>query len=206
MNSIERSGWDLKFQNYWGYTIAAEGNEKMAQALCTRLFAHIGLFRDEATRHFQQIVDSLHLPDSELKPEKYNEDTIQDAGVFDEHDNRLYTGEERSQGSTLNKLNFNMVEHNVFLHNNIYYKVTNLNEQLSMCRVKASDPSPRNRRDACEGSDDGRGVRRDDGSRVRLASFRGHDKFARLRRVAPLKTVPCTRAALAKARAPVFAA
>ena len=140
MNSIERSGWDLKFQNYWGYTIAAEGNEKMAQALCMRLFAHIGLFRDEATKHFRQIVDSLHLPDSELKPEKYNEDTIQDAGVFDEHDNRLYTGEERSQGSTLNKLNFNMVEQNVFLHNNIFYKVTNLNEQLIMSRVKTSDP------------------------------------------------------------------
>lgn len=45
MQSREDQGWDLKFQNFWGYTVAADRDRKKSSAMCEKFFTHIGLFR-----------------------------------------------------------------------------------------------------------------------------------------------------------------
>ena len=38
----ESKGWDLKFQNYWGYIIAADKNRDQSMNMCEKLFGHVG--------------------------------------------------------------------------------------------------------------------------------------------------------------------
>ena len=44
----EQSAWDLKFQNYWGYLVAADKNLKDSMTLSERFFDHIGNFSKSA--------------------------------------------------------------------------------------------------------------------------------------------------------------
>jgi hypothetical protein len=44
----ESKGWDLKFQNYWGYLISADKNLKDSMTLSERFFDHIGSFRKKS--------------------------------------------------------------------------------------------------------------------------------------------------------------
>jgi len=45
----EAQGWDLKFQNYWGYTITAEDDKEAYQEIMSeKLFKHVGDFRMHA--------------------------------------------------------------------------------------------------------------------------------------------------------------
>ena len=122
--------------------IAAAEDEQMSQALCERLFAHIGQFRAEATKHFRKIVENMHLPDFgnhfDINSIKI---TKEEAILFDEHDERLYQQDSHKSGEP-HLLNFDMSEFNTFEHNSIYYKITNQNEQLSLCQSqKGAVPS-----------------------------------------------------------------
>ena len=58
----EQKGWDLKFQNYWGYLVAADRNLKDSMTLSERFFDHIGNFRRTAQSLVRDIVDELHKP------------------------------------------------------------------------------------------------------------------------------------------------
>lgn len=58
----EKKGWDLKFQNYWGYLVSADKNLKDSMTLSEKFFDHIGSFRKRAQQLVQQIVDELHKP------------------------------------------------------------------------------------------------------------------------------------------------
>jgi hypothetical protein len=53
----ESKGWDLKFQNYWGYIIAADKQFDQSLNMCEKLFKHVGMFRAHATNHFKKIID-----------------------------------------------------------------------------------------------------------------------------------------------------
>lgn len=59
---IESKGWDLKFQNYWGYIVSAGSNFEQSQSMCEKLFKHVGQFRAHAEEHFKKIVDKMHSP------------------------------------------------------------------------------------------------------------------------------------------------
>lgn len=66
----ETRAWDLKFQNYWGYSIAADSNYDESLAMCERLFKHVGQFREHVANHVKSIVDSMHrihTDDSEVR-------------------------------------------------------------------------------------------------------------------------------------------
>ena len=65
MTEKENTGWDLKFQNFWGYTVAADRDLEKSQAMCEKFFTHIGLFRAEAASKFKEIIDELHKPNIE---------------------------------------------------------------------------------------------------------------------------------------------
>ena len=58
----EGKGWDLKFQNYWGYLVQADKNFRESMTLSEKFFDHIGKFRKEAFRLVKEIVDELHKP------------------------------------------------------------------------------------------------------------------------------------------------
>ena len=58
----EMKGWDLKFQNYWGYLVSADKNLKDSMTLSERFFDHIGNFRRQAQSIVKEIVDELHKP------------------------------------------------------------------------------------------------------------------------------------------------
>ena len=55
-------GWDLKFQNYWGYLVSADKSLRDSMTLSERFFDHIGKFKKHAQNLVKQIVDELHLP------------------------------------------------------------------------------------------------------------------------------------------------
>ena len=46
MTEKESEGWDIKFQNYWGYIVAAGDNEDQCKSMCQKLFNHVGQFRE----------------------------------------------------------------------------------------------------------------------------------------------------------------
>ena len=48
-NEKEKKGWDLKFQNYWGYIISADDNYEQTMSMCEKLFKHVGEFRKHST-------------------------------------------------------------------------------------------------------------------------------------------------------------
>ena len=58
----EQKGWDLKFQNYWGYLIQADKNLQDSMTLSERFFDHVGKFRKTAENLVKEIIDELHLP------------------------------------------------------------------------------------------------------------------------------------------------
>ena len=58
----ESKGWDLKFQNYWGYIIAADRNFEQSLNMCEKLFKHVGQFREHATAYVKKVVDNMHDP------------------------------------------------------------------------------------------------------------------------------------------------
>lgn len=58
----EEKGWDLKFQNYWGYLISADKNLKDSMTLSERFFDHVGKFRRTAQQLVKEIIDELHIP------------------------------------------------------------------------------------------------------------------------------------------------
>ena len=120
MKEIEADAWDMKFQNFWGHAIAAAGNAEMEQAAFERLLEHVGNFRGQTAEHFRTIVDNLHLPDfgghPDIHPVWYS---LEDAALFDEFDHRSYLPQADIEESD-----------SIFIHNNIYYKITFLNEFL----------------------------------------------------------------------------
>lgn len=98
MKEKEEKGWNLKFQNYWSYTVAADSHLDKSRNMCERLFIHIGDFRKKASDHFKEIVDSMHRPDiaiaAGLKPIAKSEDDDALAVYLDEEDDRLYVAPE----------------------------------------------------------------------------------------------------------------
>lgn len=58
----EQKGWDLKFQNYWGYLVQADKNLQDSMTLAERFFDHVGKFRRTTEALVREIVDELHLP------------------------------------------------------------------------------------------------------------------------------------------------
>jgi hypothetical protein len=64
-NKKEQKGWDLKFQNYWGYLISADKNLRDSMTLSERFFDHIGNFRKAARTLVTEIIDELHKPQSQ---------------------------------------------------------------------------------------------------------------------------------------------
>lgn len=58
----EQKGWDLKFQNYWGYLVQADKNLQDSMTLSERFFDHVGKFRRTAEQLVKEIIDDLHLP------------------------------------------------------------------------------------------------------------------------------------------------
>ena len=131
MNKREKAGWDLKFQNYWGYTVAAQSNMEKSQAMCEKLFTHIGEFRAEASRIFTNIIDRLHVPESQrvegdLQPKTFDRRS-EESVLIDEQDDRLYQSME-PEHHDLGQLDFSMAGQNIYFQNNIIFKITNPNE------------------------------------------------------------------------------
>jgi hypothetical protein len=62
MAEKESEGWDIKFQNYWGYIVAAGDNEDQCKSMCQKLFNHVGQFREFVEQYVQKVVDKLHEP------------------------------------------------------------------------------------------------------------------------------------------------
>lgn len=58
----EQKGWDMKFQNYWGYLVAADKNLKDSMTLSEKFFDHIGNFRKTCHSLVREVVDELHKP------------------------------------------------------------------------------------------------------------------------------------------------
>jgi hypothetical protein len=58
----EQKGWDLKFQNYWGYLVSADKNLKDSMTLSERFFDHIGNFRMKSQQVVHSIINELHKP------------------------------------------------------------------------------------------------------------------------------------------------
>lgn len=58
----EQKGWDLKFQNYWGYLVAADKNLRDSMTLSERFFDHIGSYRRTCLQLVKEVVDELHKP------------------------------------------------------------------------------------------------------------------------------------------------
>ena len=56
----DKTGWDLKFQNYWGYIVAADSNYEQSISMCEKLFHHIGAFREHVNQKFHDIVNQMH--------------------------------------------------------------------------------------------------------------------------------------------------
>lgn len=69
----EQKGWDLKFQNYWGYMIEADKNLKESMVITERFFDHVGKFRKTAQQLVKEIVDELHKPIDMRKIKPYHE-------------------------------------------------------------------------------------------------------------------------------------
>lgn len=53
----EGKGWDLKFQNYWGYLVQADKNFRDSMTLSERFFDHIGKFKSSTFQMMKEIVD-----------------------------------------------------------------------------------------------------------------------------------------------------
>ena len=62
MNEKEQKGWDLKFQNYWGYIVSADDNYEQTMNMCEKLFKHVGEFRKHSTDYAQKIIDQMYNP------------------------------------------------------------------------------------------------------------------------------------------------
>lgn len=58
----EAAGWDLKFQNYWGYIKQAGNKMNQSLPMCEKLFKHVGEFRKHTTQIAMDIVDEMHKP------------------------------------------------------------------------------------------------------------------------------------------------
>ena len=58
----------LKFQNYWGYIIAADKNRDQSFNMCEKMFSHVGQFREHATEYVMKVVDSMHDPLRRIDP------------------------------------------------------------------------------------------------------------------------------------------
>jgi DNA-directed RNA polymerase subunit F len=93
----ESLGWDLKFQNYWGYIIAADRNFEQTLSMCEKLFKHVGEFREHAAAQVKRIVDHMHDPnnnqtnvDKSLIPIAPESITEEHKVFMDEEDNSLY--------------------------------------------------------------------------------------------------------------------
>ena len=92
----EMRAWDLKFQNYWGYSIAADSNYDESLAMCERLFKYVGQFREHVANHVKSIVDNMHrihTDESEARqhiPLSYAELSDEQQVLIDESDDILY--------------------------------------------------------------------------------------------------------------------
>jgi hypothetical protein len=97
----EMRAWDLKFQNYWGYSIAADSNYDESLAMCERLFKYVGQFREHVANHVKSIVDNMHrihTDESEVEHNKkvlyipltYAELSDEQQVLIDESDDILY--------------------------------------------------------------------------------------------------------------------
>jgi len=146
----ESLGWDLKFQNYWGYIIAADRNFEQTLSMCEKLFKHVGEFREHAAAQVKKIVDSMHDPiknpattDKSLIP-LAPEGISEEHKVFmDEDDSSLYfsgpgyqfnldkQGSVAGGQSGINQTDLNTSsistpsQHSVYVSSNILYKLTN---------------------------------------------------------------------------------
>lgn len=133
----EQKGWDLKFQNYWGYINAADKNLEQSLRMCQKLFDHIGRFREHATQQFVKIVDSLHDPNIMRNPAAVRvkdeslipllaESLTEDHKVFmDEDESSLYFSKEQKQSAYGPP---QVQSHTIYVCDNIIYKITNPNE------------------------------------------------------------------------------
>ena len=95
--------------------------------MCEKLFKHIGQFREHATNHFINIVNSLHDPllKDVIKLGRQSFDS-EDAKVFaDETDTNLFVDQ---LNSTLNLFQKNQKA--VYVYDNIIFKLSQPNELI----------------------------------------------------------------------------
>ena len=141
---IESKGWDLKFQNYWGYIVSARDNFEQSIKMCEKLFKHVGQFRVHSEQHFKNIVDNMHKahrePDSEIEtlqewdkltkglqpcPEELLTGDM--LVLLDEIDQTLYKNAECQPQNP-----HSLQDANIYFHDNIIFKITHPAEHVGI--------------------------------------------------------------------------
>ena len=86
----------MRFQNYWGYIIAADDNFEHSMAMCEKMSKLIGEYRDHTTKQAKAIIDQIHKvsgkDDGPAEFQKLTYEELSDVQkvLIDEESNVLY--------------------------------------------------------------------------------------------------------------------